>query len=135
MLNLTRVYWTLIILLFLIGCAKPKQPPLTDNEQQYFSDLRHEFHCGVGREVDPRKSVKSGEKGYYLMYLDSIPCDILTRTDSLKHISLVIANKLHKDVLGKEFKYPYKELMVIFICNTGPGSDKRKSFSFDPNEL
>jgi hypothetical protein len=129
----------LIGFLLMFGCmAKPKQPPLTEREAEYFSLLSRECNCPVTRELDVRNEserINANDKGFYVISFDSLNLVSFNNIDSLKYLSFTIAKKLHNTILNKDFKYSYDHITVFYSSPIDKVNSKIESFTFNLAEL
>lgn len=118
--------------------AKPKQPPLTEKETEYFSTLSKECNCSVTRELDVRNEserINSNDKGFYVISFDSLTLRPFNNVDSLKSSSFIIAKKLHNRILNTDFKYTYDHITVFYSSRIDKVNSKIESFTFKLSEL
>ena len=125
--------------LLIFGCtAKPKQPPLSAKETEYFSQLSKQCNCIVSREFDPRKPFQRPnleEKTNYTISFDSISVSKINNYDSLEKVSYSIATKLHKEILGLEFDYSYDEIVIFYSARIDAINYKIESFTYKTDSL
>jgi hypothetical protein len=138
MSNRTVAICFLVVLGLATGCMSlPAQPPLIEQEKHYFKELEEKCKCRVTRYIDPRDLSEriNHEPSMYLIKLDRLPSGIVERGDSLKVVAGEIAKKLHKDVLGKDFHYPYKQIAVVFETQSGQNAYNTSGFDFEYDNL
>jgi hypothetical protein len=130
---------SIMVFLLLFGCmAKPKQPPLTDREAEYFSLLSKECNCAVKRELDVRNEferINLNDKGFYVISFDSLTLVSFNNIDSLKSSSFTIAKKLHSTILNSDFAYTYNHITVFYSSPIDKVNSKIESFTFKVTEL
>jgi hypothetical protein len=129
----------LIGFLLLYGCmAKPKQPPLTEREAEYFALLSKSCNCVVSREVDVKKDnqrINEKDKGYYTLTFDSLTIVPFNNIDSLKALSLPIAKRLYNSVLNEDFKYKFDHINIFYSSQIDKVNYMIKSFTFKVSDL
>ena len=120
-----------------LQCAKPQQPPLSAAEHALFRSLEKACHCPVERELDPHATLDSNEygEGWYFISLDSLPCDVLSKDDSLERDSRRILYKLHKNILNHEFNFKYKDATIAYGCAFDKDHYSRKYFTYPKKDL
>lgn len=128
----------LIALIGVLGCAKPKQPPLTDKESAFFKKLAKQCNCSVSREINPIKKwarPTKNEKDSYILSLDSLPLIQFKNIDSLKKESFKIAQKLHLSILNKDFKYPYDSITIFYSAQLDKINYEEEIFTYSLDSL
>ncbi|UXE68810.1 MAG: hypothetical protein KA713_09645 [Chryseotalea sp. WA131a] len=125
--------------LLLFGCmAKPKQPPLTEREAEFFLLLSKECNCSVTRELDVRNEserINANDKGFYVISFDSLTLVPFNNIDSLKTSSFTIAKKLHNTVLNKDFKFTYDHITVFYSSPIDKVNSKIESFTYSLSDI
>lgn len=127
-----------IVLIGVLSCAKPKQPPLTDKESTYFKNLANNCNCSVSREINPTEKWQrpmKNEKDYYTLILDSLPLKQFQNIDSLKKESYKIAQKLHLSILKDDFKYPYDSITIFYSAQLDKINYEEQTFTYSVDSL
>ena len=141
--------YVLIIVILLSSClAKPKQPPLLNNEKSYFKKLEIKYKCKVEREVSVREFYPNPgdtipERWYYIELRNSaiwkpdsmkVFAKISDRDrDKMKVFATDIAYTLHNKILQHKFTYPY--IQVEFVWDIGENMQTSEGFKFPVSEL
>lgn len=110
-----------LISYIVVGCAKPAQPPLTNNEKIFFKTLTSNFKCEVQRTIDVtllERFASENKRGGYALVL-FMNCERLkflnNQSDSAKLYASQIILPLY-NVL--EYDQKYNEISISFTCKT-----------------